>query len=136
MKQMLMFNTEETQGVVRYSSKIEAPIYEPDGPKPHILSLCDDGRAKSLIREIDEANIPENEKAFLRLAAYRHIVFNYELIANYYAHSSPNTQRLMESSALVIIDFDKAIELGFVRLCEDIKNQYFEEYASDNSTQS
>ncbi len=136
MKQMLMFDAEKTQGAVRYSSKIEAPIYEPDGPKPHLLSLCDDSRAKSLIREIDESDIPEDEKTFLRLAAYRHIVFNYELIANYYAHSSVNTQRLMESSALVIIDFDKAIELGFVRLCENIKNQYLEEYDTSNSAES
>jgi hypothetical protein len=37
-------------------------------------------------------------------------------------------QLLMESSALVIIDFEKAIELGYVKLCEDIKRQYLEDY--------
>jgi hypothetical protein len=39
-------------------------------------------------------------------------------------------QELMERSALVIIDFDKAIELGFVKVCEDIKNKYLEENAN------
>ncbi len=34
----------------------------------------------------------------------------------------------MEKSALVIIDFEKAIQLGYVRLCEEIRNQYLEEY--------
>ena len=37
-------------------------------------------------------------------------------------------QHLMERSALVIIDFEKAIELGYVKLCDDIRNQYLEDY--------
>ena len=64
----------------------------------------------------------------LREAAARHIVFNYERMADYYAHASPEMQSLMEDSALVIIDFEKAIDDGFVRLCQDLKEQYREEY--------
>ncbi len=67
----------------------------------------------------------------MRLAAYRHAVFNYEMAADYYAHATPEMQRLMERSALVIIDFDAAIENGFVRLCEDIKTQFMEEYQNE-----
>jgi hypothetical protein len=37
-------------------------------------------------------------------------------------------QQFMERSGLVIIDFEKAIEYGYVKICEDIKNQYLEEY--------
>ena len=37
-------------------------------------------------------------------------------------------QQLMERSALVIIDFEKAIELGYVNLCKEISNQYLQEY--------
>ena len=37
-------------------------------------------------------------------------------------------QNLMERSALVIIDFEKAIEFGYVQLCDEIRNQYLEEY--------
>jgi len=89
----------------KYTGKIETPIYEPKNTKPHI-----------------------EEKMFLIDAARRHNVFNYEKIADYYAHSNPEMQKLMEMSALVIIDFEKAIELGYVKLCEDIKNQYLEDY--------
>jgi hypothetical protein len=34
----------------------------------------------------------------------------------------------MEKSGLVIIDFEKAIQYGYVKLCDDIRNQYLEEY--------
>lgn len=128
MKQLTMFGAEESDAG-KYSSKIEAPIYEPKGQQPHILMLCNDAKTKSLLREIDESNVPESEKSFLRIAAHRHTVFNYEIAADYYAHASPEMQRLMESSALVIIDFEAAVENGFVRLCEDIKTQFLEEYS-------
>ena len=54
--------------------------------------------------------------------------WNDEKIADYYAHSSKEMQMLMEKSALVIIDFEKAIQLGYVKLSEEIKNQYLQEY--------
>ena len=53
---------------------------------------------------------------------------NYQLIADYYSHSSKEMQKLMEDSALVIIDFEKAIELGYVQLSKEIRTQYLEEY--------
>ena len=53
------------------------------------------------------------------------LFFDYSKIANFYAHSSRECQELMENSALVIIDFNKAIENGFVRLTEEI-NAMFE----------
>lgn len=65
---------------------------------------------------------------FLIDAARRHNVFNYERIADYYAHATPEMQQLMERSALVIIDFEKAIEYGYVKLCNEIKTQYLEDY--------
>jgi len=64
--------------------------------------------------------LPEEIKAFLRAAAERHVVFNYANIAEFYAHADKGLQALMEDSALVIIDFNKAIEQGFVRLNEDM----------------
>ena len=103
-----------------YTRKIESPIYEPSGEKPLLESLLDDAYCKSLIEEINGASISDEEKAFLRLAAHRHVKFNYSKIANFYAHSSDEVKRLMQNSALVIIDFNKAIELGFVKLSEDL----------------
>ena len=40
-------------------------------------------------------------------------------------------QELMEDSALVIIDFNKAIELGYVKLSEEIASQYLDEYETE-----
>jgi len=109
-----------------YATKIEVPIYEPTGEKPGIEDLYDGNKTSGLKEEIDKADIPEDEKAFLRAAAGRHNVFNYEKIANYYAQSSPEIQGLMEKSALVIIDFDKAVEQGFVNLSDELVEKYAE----------
>jgi len=129
MKQSTLFGEEfAPKEDKKYSSKIQAPIYEPKNTKPHILELCDKSKTLRLLREIDASSLPIEEKQFLIDAARRHNVFNYEKIADYYSHSAPEMQRLMEMSALVIIDFEKAIQLGYVKLCEDIKNQYLEEY--------
>jgi hypothetical protein len=129
MKQGNLFGSEfAPKDETKYTSKIEAPIYEPKNAKPHLLELCDKSKTQRLLREIDASNLPIEEKMFLIDAARRHNVFNYEKIADYYAHSSKEMQKLMEDSALVIIDFDKAIELGYVKLCENIKQQYLEDY--------
>jgi hypothetical protein len=129
MKQFNMFGNIEPQKEERkYTTKIESPIYEPKNQKPHILELYDNQKTRRLIREIDQSSLPTDEKMFLVDAARRHTIFNYEKIADYYANSSKEMQHLMERSGLVIIDFEKAIEYGYVKICEDIKNQYLEEY--------
>jgi hypothetical protein len=123
-----MFGILEDQDEKKYTTKIDAPIYEPKNQKPHILELYDNQKTKRLIRDIDQSNLPTEEKMFLVDAARRHTIFNYEKIADYYANSSKEMQHFMERSGLVIIDFEKAIEYGYVKICEDIKNQYLEEY--------
>lgn len=130
MKQVNLFGLEfaPNQDEKKYSSKVNAPIYEPKNKKPHVLELLNDGKTKRLIREIEASNVSDEEKTFLIEAAKRHSVFHYENIADYYAHSSKEMQHLMERSGLVIIDFEKAIQYGFVKLCDDIKTQYLEEY--------
>jgi hypothetical protein len=129
MKQFNMFGNLEPQKEERkYTTKIESPIYEPKNQKPHILELYDNQKTKRLIREIDQSSLPTEEKMFLVDAARRHTIFNYEKIADYYANASPEMQSLMEKSALVIIDFEKAIEYGYIKMCDDIRTQYLEEY--------
>lgn len=126
MKQYKLFN-EDVEQEGSYSKKIDAPIYEPKNKKPHVLELVDDLKTKRIIRQINDSKIPQDEKDFLIQAAYRHLVFNYEKIADYYAHSNKEVQELMERSALVIIDFEKAIQLGYVKLSEEIRKLYLEE---------
>lgn len=129
MRQIDLFGNEfKPEAENKYSSKIQAPIYEPKNKQPHILELLDDSKTKRIINEINSSNIPEDERRFLIEAAKRHTVFNYEKIADYYAHSLPEVQKLMERSALVIIDFEKAIQLGYIQLCDEIKSQYLTEY--------
>lgn len=130
MKQFNLFGQEfaPKQDKEKYSTKIEAPIYEPKNTKPHLIELCDKSKTHRLIREIEMSNLPIDEKKFLIDASRRHNVFNYEKIADYYAHATPEMQQLMERSGLVIIDFEKAIQYGYVKLCDDIRKQYLEEY--------
>ncbi len=112
----------------KYSTKIEAPIYTPKNKKPHIIELCEKTKTNHLINKIDSSNLSLEEKSFLKNAAQRHLIFNYEKIADYYAQSSKEMQNLMEASGLVIIDFEKAIDHGYVKLCSEIRNQYLQEY--------
>lgn len=103
-----------------YSRKIEAPVYEPSGECPKIKDLLDESKTRTLREEIEATDIPKDVKAFLNKAADRHTIFHFQNIADYYAHAPATIQRLMEKSALVIIDFDKAIENGFVLFSKEM----------------
>ena len=78
--------------------------------------------AKNVITNINESNVSQEEKEFLKLAATRHIVFTYSKIADYYAHASKEMQGLMEQSALVIIDLDDAIANGYIKYSKAIED--------------
>lgn len=111
-----------------YSRTIKSPIYTPSDVCPQLSELIDTTRTDELIDEINSTSIPKDIKDFLLMAAERHTVYNYGKIADYYAHAPIEVKRLMEDLALVIIDFNKAIDLGYVKLSEEIKNQYLREY--------
>lgn len=113
----------------KYTSKIKAPIYEPKGRKPFPQELANIVKSSQLIAKIEASNVTQEEKAFLIFAAYRHVIFDFHKIADYYAHASAEMQELMEESALVIIDFEAAIEGGYIKLSDDIAEQYMEEYS-------
>ena len=111
-----------------YTKNIEAPTYEPKNEKPKEEELYNEDKVKELIKKIGLSNIEKEEKEFLIKAAYRHTVFNYQSIADFYAHSNKEVQELMEDSALVIIDFNKAIENGYVKLSKEIEQSYLADY--------
>lgn len=112
-----------------YSKKIRAPIYEMTGEKPEINTLYDNAKTSEMVRKIEAAALPDDVAGFLKEAAQRHTVFNFRRIAEFYAHANAGVQDLMEQSALVIIDFDKAIENGFVNLTERLGAIADKEYA-------
>lgn len=104
----------------KYTNKIQTPIYEIKGKQPPISELFCRKKTDELIAEIEVADIPGDIKQFLIAAANRHTVFNYENIAEFYAHQCDEVKALMEDSALVIVDFNKAIEQGYVKLTNEI----------------
>jgi hypothetical protein len=116
-------NPEKEEGE-RYTTKIESPIYTPKGEKPEPLELFDDTKASALADKIAAAELSDEVRLFLHVAAQRHVVFNYQKIAEFYAHAPKEIQELMEDSALVIIDFKKAIENGFVTMTKEIAEAY------------
>lgn len=108
-----------------YERKVEAPVYEPKSEfPPPVEALYDETKTNELLDRIEEAELPDEVRRFLRAAAARHTVFDYEEIAEFYSHASADVQALFEDSALVIIDFDAAVEKGFVKLVGELSDAY------------
>lgn len=103
-----------------YTQKVDAPIYTPKGEKPPINELLDVTKAEDFLSKIEASNATDEIKTFLKKAASRHIVFDYGKIAEFYCHADKETQSLMEDSALVIIDFNKAMQLGYLKFKTEI----------------
>ena len=122
---MLQFGFEELQAKLEadttYTNTINIPQYEIKGEKPELSECYDTLRAEQLIEEIENSHCSKAEKEFLKLAAYRHNKFNYQKIAEYYAEASEELQKLMEKSALVIIDYEDAIANGYTKLKNDLE---------------
>ena len=112
-----------------YTQKVESPVYTATEEKqPEINELIDTSKRDELAEKISASNIPQDIKEFLFLAAMRHVVFHYDRIAEYYCHASEDVQRLMEDSALVIIDFDDAIGGGYVKAKMELETEFADEY--------
>ena len=117
-----------------YTKKIISPTYEPSVDCPRVKDLVNTEKASTLLERINNAKIPKEIKEFLTLASYRHVVFNYAKIADFYAHSQKQVQELMEESALVIIDAEQAIENGYMQLAKDVF-EMFDFVGEDNEEQ-
>lgn len=127
-----LFGKEENDEENIYTQKVNAPIYEPSDVKPDLTELFNDEKAFDLIAKIKAAKLPQAEKDFLMLTAGRHVVLNFQLIADYYAHSDKVVQELMEDSALVIVDFDNAISNGWVNLSKKLDDVYDADNGEEN----
>ena len=115
-----VFGEERKMDEDKYTAKLETPIYEIKGENPTIQELYNNDKTGNLVEKILKTNMPDDVKGFLMAAATRHIVFNYENIAEFYAHQDKDIQDLMEQSALVIIDYDKAIENGYIKMSKEL----------------
>lgn len=104
-----------------YTSKITTPTYEPTKEQaPEITELYNMDKAKRLIEKIERSDLKPEIKEFLKIASYRHVVFDYRNIAEFYSHADKDTQELFEDNLLVIIDYNKAIENGVINITADI----------------
>lgn len=125
---------EELQGILEVDMSDFGFVNEEDEPTGEVVPLescLDDDKTIALLIEIDDSNVSEKEKEFLRKAAQRHNQFNYKRIAEYYANASEEMQDLMERSALVIIDYDDAIKNGYVQLSSSLEAILGEENEQD-----
>lgn len=122
MKRIKMEEIESQQSTQStYTKKITTPIYEPKNKMPNISELYDTRKRDELIAEILKENLPDEISRFLISAAERHTVFKFSKVADFYAHAPKNIKEMMENSALVIIDYDKAIENGFTTFNTDVQ---------------
>lgn len=103
-----------------YARTIQSPIYQVTGDMPAVADLVDTRKRDTLVVEIVGSRLEPEVEAFLIEAASRHLKFDYALVAEFYAHAEPQVQALMEQSALVIIDAEQAIELGYAKLVGDL----------------
>ena len=110
-----------------YTMSIDAPTYEPKNEQPLISDLTVHDKTDDLIKAIEHSNCSDDEKKFLIQSAERHRQFDFQKIADYYAHASIEMQNLMEQSALVIIDYKSAYENGFIKIKNDMQEHYDDE---------
>ena len=111
---------EDGTEIEKYSTKTNIPQYEIQGLNIKLSDCIDKQKYVELLKEIENSTVSDAQKKFLKLAATRHIRFIYKNIAEYYASTNSEMQRLMEHSALVIIDIDDAIRNGYARLTKEV----------------
>lgn len=120
-----LFTTECDSGI--YSKSMKHIQYVPTIREKISAERCfNNEKYEKLKKEIESLDIPKDAAKMLLLAATRHIVFNYQMLAEYYCQADKKVQELMEKSGLVIIDFDDAMENGYVELTETLKELYNE----------
>lgn len=111
----------------KYTSAVDTPIYEPSDRDVDVNELYDDEKYKELIKKIDGSNLSEDVKAFYRLAAARFVEIDFRDTADWYVNQSDEAKEIAEELALVIVDYGKALELGFIKL----NNEFAEMFGDD-----
>lgn len=111
----------------KYESKGQTPIYEITSECPKITELFDNSKTERLKALIEEQDFEEDTKEFLRICCDRFTVFNFAKIAEFFAHQPKEVQEVMEKLALVIVDYNKAIENGFVEYKLSVEEMETEE---------
>lgn len=123
----LGIDIKEEIGELKYTRKVNVPIYEIKGENPAISDMINTERADELIELIKSKNLHSDIEDFFIKTATRLYEYRYDNIAEFYAHQDKDVQEIMEKLALVIIDFDKAIENGYIQLNSFIEDIFLSE---------
>ena len=111
----------------KYTMAVDTVSYEPQSEeKPELSALYDTDKYKQLLLKIDNANVSDEEREFLVASATRFIKFDFSKIAEYYCHSDKEMQDIIEELALVIIDFDSAIQKGLVNMSKRVSEVIYD----------
>jgi hypothetical protein len=130
-------NVEDTENP--YTIKREFEKYEPSNGEggaevveEDFAKLCNSDKVLEFQNKIEALDTSEEIKNFLKATATRFYDFNFKNIAEFYARTTPEIQSIMEELALVIIDYDKALELGFVKLNKRVEELFNSEYGEED----
>jgi len=108
-----------------YSTKV---FYEPIGLNVDLKDAIKTAETDRLLKLISESKLSDEEKKFLSYTAYRFTEIRFDYLAEIYSKSkNEELKKIFEELLLVIIDFDKAIERGFVQIDEAIAEAFFED---------
>lgn len=119
---------EDEENDNNYSRKIEAPDYEPTGRNVQVSELYDESKTQRLVAEINAMKVNAEIKKMLVAGAQRFTRFDFRNVAEWYSQQEDeNVKAMMRKMAMVIVDFDEAVENGFVRLCEELIKEYEDE---------
>ena len=123
MAEIKLLNDDEiVEEKTKYTRKLYTPIYEPKGDKPLLSDLYDTTKRDELTSDIENDNeLDIDMKNFLKSAAERHTAFDFAKIAEFYSHLPIKYKSHFENSALVIIDYDKAVRNGFIAYDKEVQ---------------
>ena len=108
-----------------YSTKI---FYEPIGLNVTLSDAIKTNEVDRLLKLISESKLSDEEKKLLSYTAYRFTEIRFDYLAEIYSKSkSEELKKIFEELLLVVIDYDKAIERGFVQIDEAIAEAFFED---------
>lgn len=106
---------------------IKNMFYEPSGLATNLIDCIDTSRADALRCEIENLDISEEKKEIYKRIADRLIIYNFSLIAEYYANCDNLIEaELIERLSLVIPSVPTALKHNLVELSSEFYKQYKE----------
>lgn len=109
--------TESYQDMIDF----EIPTYEPADQQPALSECYDDSQTSELLAKIDELDASDELKRMLRARAGFFTDFNFQKIADYYAHSDEPIKSIMKDLGLVIVQPREAFERGILQFRKDLE---------------